>query len=565
MSTSRAPGERLRQHETTPTRAAGGARRSDGQQSPEVGGRERAKRLIGLFGGLAAAGIVYLAMPGDAPDGARLTAATAVLMGLWWMTEAIPIPATALLPLVIFPLLNPEVGIDDVGASYGNNVIFLFMGGFLLALGMQRWNLHRRIALLTLRLMGTKPAAMVGGFMIATGFISMWVSNTATAVMMLPIGVSVLVLVTQIGSGDDAAAGGDDARAGDAAAPAEPTGQAPADAPAASEADTETGEVTEEAKQAVKKSNFGTALMLGIAYAASIGSLGTLIGTPPNTLLAGYMADTHGVDIGFGQWMIVGLPLAVVGLFACWFVLTKVLFKPEIEEIPGGRQLIDDELAKLGPMSQGEIRVLVIFVLAAVSWITVPLVFEEPPITDAGIAMAVGSLLFLLPAGAEKGVRLLDWETAVKLPWGVLLLFGGGLALSAQFTSSGLSEWIGREATVLAGIPVFVMVLVVTAGVLALTEITSNTATAATFLPVAGGIALGMGYDPMLLAVPVALAATCAFMLPVATPPNAIAYGSGYVTIGQMVKGGVWLNLIFVVLITAAVMMVAVRVFDIVL
>jgi sodium-dependent dicarboxylate transporter 2/3/5 len=554
MSTPRIPGDHLRQYETTPTQATDQIRRSDGQKAEEVKHRERLKRVIGFLGGLIAAGVVYLAMPDDAPDAARLTAATAVLMGLWWMTEAIPIPATALLPLVIFPVFNADVGFDDVGASYGNNVIFLFMGGFLLALGMQRWNLHRRIALMTLKLMGTKPAAMVGGFMIATGFISMWVSNTATAVMMLPIGVSVLVLVTQIGNEEAKASSSSDD---------DPRGASGEDSEEA--ADAEPGAVTEEAKKAVKKSNFGTALMLGIAYAASIGSLGTLIGTPPNTLLAGYMADTHGVDIGFGQWMIVGMPLAAVGLFICWFVLTKVLFKPEIKEIPGGKRLIDDELAKLGPMSQGEIRVLAIFVLAAVSWITIPLVFEDPPISDAGIAMAVGVLLFLLPAGAAKGVRLLDWDTAVKLPWGVLLLFGGGLALSAQFTSSGLSEWIGEAATVLAGIPVLVMVLVVAAGVLALTEITSNTATAATFLPVAGGIAMGMGYDPMLLAVPVALAATCAFMLPVATPPNAIAYGSGYVTIGQMVKGGVWLNLIFVVLITATVMLVAVRVFAIVL
>ena len=561
MSTPRIPGDHLRQYETTPTQATGQIRRSDGQKAEEVKHRERLKRVIGFLGGLIAAGIVYLAMPADAPDAARLTAATAVLMGLWWMTEAIPIPATALVPLVIFPVFNAEVGFDDVGASYGNNVIFLFMGGFLLALGMQRWNLHRRLALLTLKVMGTKPAAMVGGFMIATGFLSMWVSNTATAVMMLPIGVSVLVLVTQIGNeGADGAGASsspeETAREGSGEQAQEASGEA---------ADAEPGAVTEEAKKAVKKSNFGTALMLGIAYAASIGSVGTLIGTPPNTLLAGYMADTHGVDIGFGQWMIVGMPLAVVGLFVCWFVLTKVLFRPEIKEIPGGKRLIDDELAKLGPMSQGEIRVLAIFVLAAVSWITVPLVFEDPPISDAGIAMAVGVLLFLLPAGAAKGVRLLDWDTAVKLPWGVLLLFGGGLALSAQFTSSGLSEWIGEAATVLAGIPVLVMVLVVAAGVLALTEITSNTATAATFLPVAGGIAMGMGYDPMLLAVPVALAATCAFMLPVATPPNAIAYGSGYVTIGQMVKGGVWLNLIFVVLITATVMLIAVRVFSVAL
>ncbi|MDN5639762.1 MAG: DASS family sodium-coupled anion symporter [Actinomycetia bacterium] len=521
-------GDHLRSYEPNPTQAIGQVQLSRGQRSPAVERGERTKRLLGLIGGPV----------------------LAVLMGVWWMTEALPIPATALVPLIVFPVAEDGVGFDDVGASYGNNVIFLFMGGFLLALAMQRWNLHRRIALLTLKVMGTKPSAMVAGFMIATGFLSMWVSNTATAVMMLPIGVSVLTLVLNIGKEETGTGAGDPEGSQTAAADEPGFGGEP-------------GEAQDEVQQEIIKSDFGTALMLGIAYAASIGSLATLIGTPPNTLLRGYMADTHGIEIGFGHWMLVGVPLAVVGLVICWFVLTQVLFRPEIKEIPGGRELIRHEMQKLGPMSRGERRVLVIFVLAAAAWIGVPLIWgKEAPISDAGIAIAVGVLLFLMPAGAKKGVRLLDWDTAVKLPWGVLLLFGGGLALSGQFTSSGLTEWIGQKAAGLEGIPVVLIVALVAGLVLFLTELTSNTATAATFLPVAGGVAMGMGLEPMLLAIPVALAATCAFMLPVATPPNAIAYGSGYVTIGQMVKGGFWLNLIFLVLVTATTMTLAVWVFS---
>ncbi|MCA1169738.1 SLC13 family permease [Rothia kristinae] len=547
-------GDHLRSYEPNPTQAIGQVQLSRGQRSPAVERGERTKRLLGLIGGPVLAVLVWFLLPADQmPDSARLTGAVAVLMGVWWMTEALPIPATALIPLIVFPIFEDGVKFDDVGASYGNNVIFLFMGGFLLALAMQRWNLHRRIALLTLKVMGTRPSAMVAGFMIATGFLSMWVSNTATAVMMLPIGVSVLTLVLNIGKEQTASASTADAEGqADSGQAAEEPGFGG-----------EPGEPQDEAQREIIKSNFGTALMLGIAYAASIGSLATLIGTPPNTLLRGYMADTHGIEIGFGHWMLVGVPLAVVGLVICWFMLTQVLFRPEIKEIPGGRELIRHEMQKLGRMSRGEMRVLVIFVLAAAAWIGVPLIWgKEASISDAGIAIAVGVLLFLMPAGAKKGVRLLDWDTAVKLPWGVLLLFGGGLALSGQFTSSGLTEWIGQKAAGLEGIPVVLIVALVACLVLFLTELTSNTATAATFLPVAGGVAMGMGLEPMLLAIPVALAATCAFMLPVATPPNAIAYGSGYVTIGQMVKGGFWLNLIFLVLVTATTMTLAVWVFS---
>ncbi len=499
--------------------------RADGTQAEPLSPRTSRRQWIGLAAAPLVAVSTYAALPGDLGHDGRLTAAVAVLMAGWWMTEAIPIPATALVPLVVFPIATGTT-VDDVGASYGNNIIFLFMGGFLLALAMQRWNLHRRIALVTVRAMGTKPSMVIAGFMIATGFISMWVSNTATAVMMLPIGLSVLMLITRLGQDDpDAAIDGSD----------------------------------------VKATNFGTALMLGIAYAASIGSLATIIGTPPNTLLVGYLSDNHDITIGFGQWMMFGLPLAVILLVICWWVLTKWIFPPEMDDIPGGRELMDEEIAKLDSMSRPEWLVLGVFTLAAVSWVAIPLIQDEPFIDDAGIAMVVGVLLFLLPAGTARGVRLLDWDSAVQLPWGVLLLFGGGLALSAQFGASGLTEWIGEQATALDGVPVLLIVVIVAAGVLALTEITSNTATAATFLPLAGGVAVGLGLDPMLLTIPVAVAATCAFMLPVATPPNAIAYGSGYVTIGQMLKGGVWINFAALVLTTLAMMTLAVWVFGVAL
>ncbi|WP_114854812.1 DASS family sodium-coupled anion symporter [Brachybacterium sp. YJGR34] len=518
---------------------------SEGERAPAQTRRTVLVRRLGLVLGLVAGIAIYLVMPAEVPHGARLTAATAVLMAAWWMTEALPIPATALVPVVVFPALNTEVGFDDVGASYGNNIIFLFMGGFMLALAMQRWNLHRRIALAIVGAIGTSPSLLVLGFMVATAFLSMWVSNTATAVMMLPIGVSVLLLVNTL-------------RLEEAAAKGEEPGEG---------VDPDPGS-TGTASAAVR-SNFGIALMLGIAYAASIGSVSTIIGTPPNALLAAHMSQEFGVTIGFGRWMLVGAPLAAVFLAITWLLLTKVLFRPEITEIPGGADLIRRERRRLGRIASGEVRVLAIFVLAAVSWVFIPLVSdllgaEEAPISDAGIAMAVALLLFLLPAGAARGVRLLDWDAAVKLPWGVLLLFGGGLALSAQFSSSGLTDWIGEVTAGLGGLPMVLIVAITAAGVLFLTELTSNTATAATFLPVATAVAVGIGLDPMLLAIPVALAATCAFMLPVATPPNAIAYGSGYVQIPQMARAGIVLNLLGIVLITATTLTLAVWVFGLV-
>jgi solute carrier family 13 (sodium-dependent dicarboxylate transporter), member 2/3/5 len=546
-----------RRHGTPPetTRAGAGGTATGRPERTTAGHRDKGfdphtvrVRWVGFAAGLIGAALVYALMPDDLAHEARVTAATAVLMGAWWMTEALPIPATALVPLVVFPIAS-GVDINTVGASYGNSIIFLFMGGFILALAMQRWDLHRRIALLTVRAMGTRPPMVAAGFMLATAFLSMWVSNTATAVMMIPIGVSVLMLVTSLGTRavprDTVGDSGDT------------TGDLPTDL-----ADEEERE--EAVRQAIIKSDFGTALILGIAYAASIGSLATIIGTPPNTLLVGYLRAEHGIVIGFGQWMLVGLPLAAVFLVICWFLLTKVIFKPEILDIPGGKELIEAEIRDLGPPSTGEKRVAAIFALAAVSWVSVPLIWsEETPISDAGIAMGVALLLFTLPAGAARGVRLMTWRAAEQLPWGVLLLFGGGLALSSQFSSSGLTEWIGAETAAVGGLPMVLVILLLSAGIIFLTELTSNTATAATFLPVAGGVALGIGVDPLLLTIPVALAATCAFMLPVATPPNAIAFGSGYVTIGQMVRGGVWLNLAGIFLITGTVLTLATWVFGI--
>ncbi|MFO6504293.1 SLC13 family permease [Corynebacterium freneyi] len=540
-------------HPTGRTSASAAAELSPGQQDRGDGPRELFRKRFGLITGVVLALAVYYFMPSDLDHMLRGTAAIAVLMAAWWMSEAIPITVTALLPLVLFPALG-IAKIGDFSGQYTAPTIFLFMGGFLLALGMQRWNLHKRVALWVLVAMGSSPKKLILGFMIATGFLSMWVSNTATAVMMLPIGVSVLSLIVGM-LRDEAKAGkeGASSRAGGYQHAALSDGEAEileADGDALTD---EAGEQQyEHSTDPEPQSNFGIALMLGIAYAASIGSLGTIIGTPPNAMLAAYMAE-QGVNIGFGQWMLLGVPVAVVLMAAAWFLLTSVIFKPEIDHIPGGRALMRQELGKLGGMSQGERRVLMVFVVAAAAWVFVPVLWPETMIADAVIAMAVGIALFLIPGG-PNGVKLLRWEDALELPWGVLLLFGGGLALSKQFTESGLSDWIGEQMSGLGFLPIALLVVVVGLVVLVLTEFTSNTATAATFLPLVGAMAIGLGIDQMLLAVPVALAATSAFMMPVATPPNAIAYGSGYVSMGNMVRAGIWLNVVALVVISAAAM-----------
>lgn len=528
---------------------------SPGQKDRGEGPRELFRKRFGLVLGVVLSLAVYFLMPSDLDHMLRGTAAIALLMATWWMSEAIPISVTALLPLVLFPALG-IAKIGDFSGQYTAPTIFLFMGGFLLALGMQRWNLHKRVALWVLVAMGSSPKMLVLGFMIATGFLSMWVSNTATAVMMLPIGVSVLSLIVGMLR--------DEAKAKKAGKPGKIAAHSGEELPdgAAEMLEAADDDGYEYSTDPEPKSNFGIALMLGIAYAASIGSLGTIIGTPPNAMLAAYMAE-QGVDIGFGQWMLIGVPVAVVLMAAAWFLLTGVIFKPEIDHIPGGRSLMREELSKLGPMSAGEIRVLLVFIVAALSWVFVPVIWPDTMIADAVIAMAVGIAMFIIPGGPD-GVKLLRWEDALELPWGVLLLFGGGLALSTQFTASGLSDWIGEQLSGLGFLPIVLLVIVVAFVVLVLTEFTSNTATAATFLPLVGAMAIGLGMDELLLTVPVALAATSAFMMPVATPPNAIAYGSGYVSMGNMVKAGIWLNIIALFVITAASMLLLGWVFGVV-
>ncbi|WP_153394194.1 SLC13 family permease [Ornithinicoccus halotolerans] len=481
--------------------------------------------------GVAVAVAVYLALgAADMSPDARVVAAVASLMAVWWMTEAIPLAATALLPIALFPVLT-ERTIEETTAPYANDIVFLFMGGFLIAIAMQKWHLHRRIALRTLVTVGTQPRRIILGMMIATAFLSMWVSNTATTLMMLPIGLSILALMVQSDSG----AGGEEL--------------------------VEDRPLSETITDPQVRT-FSVALVLSIAWGASIGGLGTLLGSPPNAIVAGYLADEVGADVGFLEWMMLGLPLVVVFLLLAWLLITRVIFRFQLDEIAGGHDLIHQELRGLGSMSRGEKVVLVVFVSAAFLWIVPGLVAnfgnnaERFPwlelLPDSVIAIAAGIALFLIPAERE-GRMALSWHDAERgLPWGVLLLFGGGLSLASAVAGTGLDEWFGQQVQGLGALPTVLILASVCTLVLLLTEMTSNTGTAATFIPVLGGVATGIGVDATTLLIPAALAATCAFMLPVGTPPNAIVFGSGLVRISEMVRGGAVLNVVGVVLITLA-------------
>jgi sodium-dependent dicarboxylate transporter 2/3/5 len=482
----------------------------EGGEAPSL--RHRLGRIGGPIVFLV---LLFMAPPEGMTEEAWRTVAVGGLMAIWWVTEAIPIAATALIPLVLFaPLGIASMG--DAASPYANPIIFLFLGGFMVALAMERWNLHRRIALSVVRVMGVQPHRLVLGFMIATAFLSMWVSNTATAVMMTPIALSVIHLVRPEGEYGH--------------------GQ-PVDF------------------------NFAISLMLAVAYAASIGGLGTLIGTPPNALLAGFMLESYEVEIGFAQWMLVGVPLVVVSLPVTWVVLTRFVYPIRLRELPGGRETIEVEYRKLGRISRAEKTVAVVFGMTALLWIVRPLLEEIiPGLNDGAIAIAAALALFLLPVGG--GRMAMNWETAEELPWGVLLLFGGGLSLAAAVQGSGLAEWIGGSVGGLDW-PVLAMILFIGAVIIFLTELTSNTATAAAFLPLVASVAIGLGQNPFLLAIPAALAASCAFMMPVATPPNAIVFGSGLVTVPQMARAGVWLNILFLILITAVVYTLALWAFGI--
>jgi len=483
---------------------------------PKTAGRVvRARvRSVGRIAGPLLGLVAFVASGGGELDAAgRATAGLAVWMAVWWMTEAIPLHATALLPLAVLPFAGAAT-IREAAAPYAHELIFLFMGGFLLALAMQRWGLDRRIALGVLGRLGDHPARVVAGFMVLTAGFSMWVSNTATAVMMLPIAVSVIARV-----------GGSEA--GAAAGPAE--GRA-----------------------------FARALLLGIAYAASIGGVATLIGTPPNLFLASYAARELGREISFAHWMAVGVPFAAVFLPITWWLLVRWLFPIRIRSLPGSAELHRGALRALGAVRAGELATLGVFLTAALAWMTRPwLVRIEwagahplAGLSDAGIAIVAALVLFVIPTGDRDKPFVMDGDTALKLPWGLLLLFGGGLSLGGALGSTGVSAWLAGQLQGLAGAPPLLVLAVVVVLVISLTEITSNTATAAALIPLLAGLAPVFDMEPLLLAAPAAMAASCAFMLPVATPPNAVVFGSGQVEIADMVRAGLWLNLIGAALIT---------------
>ncbi len=424
---------------------------------------------------------------------AKSIAASTAWIACWWLTEAIPIPATSLLPIILFPLLGAlEVG--KVTAEYGNQIIFLLIGGFFIAIAMEKWRLHVRIALLIVRTIGTSPRRTIAGFMAATAFISAWISNTATAMMMVPIATAIIY----------------------------------------------------QASKAGEDKNFNTAMMLSVAYAASIGGIATLIGTTPNLIFAGIYRTFYNTEITFLQWASFGAPLAFFILIACWAYLVYVAYPPRIKVLGEG---INEEIAKLGKITIQERRVLAVFLLVAALWITRALWGKYlPMIMDSSIAIFGAFLLFLIPAGKEEA--LLKWNDALRLPWDVVLLLGGGLAIAKGFTETGLDVWIANQLLFLKVMPAVVIILAVVTLTIFLTEITSNTATATIIIPVTASLAAALGIEPMGLMIAAAISASLAFMLPVATPPNAIVYGTGFVTIPQMAKAGLWMNLLCIAIIT---------------
>ncbi|MFQ3286945.1 MAG: sodium-dependent dicarboxylate transporter 2/3/5 [Porticoccaceae bacterium] len=447
------------------------------------------------------------------------TAAVGLWMAVWWATEAIPVPATAFLPIVTFDVLG-IASVKEAAAPYANPTIYLFLGAFILALAVERWNLHKRVALNILARTGTDGKRLIGGFMLVAALLSMWMTNTSTTMMLLPIAISVVTVVLS--------------------------------------------NVQDVDKQS--QNNFQVAMLLGLAFAATIGGLATLIGTPPNALLAAFLKENYAIEISFFDWMLVGVPLTAVMLPTAWIILTRWAFPVNIAENQAIGEHLKQEREGLGKISTPEKRVAIIFGLVVLGW-----VLRRPlssglslsGLSDTAIAMAGALLLFFMPSGDKDQKQLMVWSSLDRLPWGVLILFGGGLSLAAAIASSGLAQWLGESLAPLSILGISVLVISATALVIFLTELTSNVATTATFLPVIGAIAIQSGIPPMMLCVPVTLAASCAFMLPVATPPNAVVFSSGMLTIPQMVRAGFYLNCIGMLLLTAVALWWAPLVFEI--
>ncbi|SDS24733.1 SLC13 family permease [Gramella sp. MAR_2010_147] len=443
-----------------------------------------------------------LGKPETMPEPAFDVLCVTLWMAIWWVTEAIPISVTALLPIILFPLTG-ALDIDLTTAAFGHKYVFLYLGGFILAAAIERWGLHRRIALNIINLIGTNIKFIILGFMISTAFLSMWISNTATSVMMLPIGTAII-----------------------------------------SQLKDNPGTRNNENKM------FGKALMLAIAYSASIGGIATLIGTPPNLVFAGIVEELYGFEISFSKWIILGLPISILLLYICWKYLTSKAFDFKQQEFPGGKKEIQRLMKELGRISVQEKRVLIVFCITAFCWISRSFLLQPflPFIDDTIIAMSAAVLLFIIPGGNKR--NLITWNEAVKIPWGIILLFGGGMALAKGFGESGLAIWIGEQLTNLENLPLFLLILVLIAAVNFLTEITSNLATTAMLLPILASMAIALELHPYFLMVGATLAASCAFMLPVATPPNAVVFGSGYLHIPDMIKAGLWLNIISILILS---------------
>ncbi len=469
-------------------------------------------QLIGLLlGPLGFLAVLLTPAPDGLSPAGWTTAGLAIWMAVWWATEALPLFATALLPLIVVPLFGIAT-MHEAATPFANPVVFLVFGGFLIGLAVQRWNLHRRIAFHIIMRVGNRPRDLVAGVMLATAALSMWISNTATTIMMLPIALSlILVLAPQ---SDDASRNGN---------------------------------------------NFATAMLLGVAYAASIGGTATLIGSPPNALAASYLDQTFDIEVTFAGWMTLALPIVAVMLVLTFLFLTRVAFPFSSGLADRHTHLIEEMLAEMGPISKPETRVAMVFAAVATAWIIYP--FINPllgiHLVDAAISMAGAVALFAIPADWRKRIFLLDLATARKMPWDILVLFGGGLSLAAAIDSSGLAAWMGAGLSFLHGAPLFLIIGGAVLLIVFLTELMSNTATTAAFLPIAGSLALGADVGPVWVAVPVALAASSAYMLPVATLPNAIVYGTGYVTLPQMLRAGFWLSLIGALVITVSIALAA--------
>ena len=475
------------------------------------------KKKIGLILGPLAfvVFLIFGQFEGLSNSGQSVLAST-LWIAIWWVTEAIPIAATALLPIILFPL-SEGMELPTTTESYGHKYVFLYLGGFLIAIGIEKWNLHKRIAINIISFIGTDVRKVILGFMIATAFLSMWISNTATSVMMLPIGVAIIKQLK--------------------------------DNPASLENE---------------NTIFGKALMLGVAYSASIGGIATLIGTPPNLVMAGVISEIYNYEITFFKWFIFGFPISILLLFFCWYYITRVAYVFNQREFPGGRSEINRLKNDLGPISYEEKIIAIIFALAGLSWITRSFFLQSilPVIDDTIIAISFGLILFLIPSKAKTNT-LLNWKDTIQLPWGVIILFGGGMAIAKAFEISGLAIWLGELMTTLNALPFFILIIFLIAAVNFLTEITSNLATTAMILPVLASLAFEIGVHPFGIMIGAAVAASCAFMLPVATPPNAIVFGSGYLKISDMVSRGIVLNIFSIILIAVMVYFILPLLWDI--